>query len=191
MMDDLRQSTTVLLGFLTIAPTIDGNGYLGALMVTNEQGHPLEFRATTPVKPTPFQKVLYGAGLEHFIGIERCAKELLRTAQRKPELLLVDQRELLGAGTEFPRCVMWVRRAGERPDISQSDTGIISISGRLEGAVGGFQPVVYEGTFQSDDQREQAVAILEDCFAHFDLTEAFSRMRAALELLANNDPRYR
>jgi hypothetical protein len=46
-------------------------------MVIDHRGYPLEFRCTTPVKPTPIQKIIYGSLLDQYIGVELCGKRLL------------------------------------------------------------------------------------------------------------------
>ncbi len=40
-----------LIGFLTVEPTADNTGLIGAVLITDERGYPLEFRCTTPVRP--------------------------------------------------------------------------------------------------------------------------------------------
>ena len=70
-------------------------GYVGGLLVTNRIGRPLEFQCTTPVKPNKTQEVLYGPTLESYLYSDVLGKTLLERMAVKPDLLLIEQEELL------------------------------------------------------------------------------------------------
>ena len=72
-----RGNRDQFLGFLALYETSGNEGYLGAILVTNNQGVPQEFRCTHPVKPTNIQKPLYGNTLEPYIGITLCGAPLI------------------------------------------------------------------------------------------------------------------
>ncbi|MBI4299013.1 MAG: hypothetical protein HY666_04550 [Chloroflexi bacterium] len=182
-------SPVQLLGFLALQQTGDSAGYIGSAMVTDQRGYPLEFRVLTPVKPTPMQKILFGAGLERYVGAELCGKQLVRGIQRKPRLFLVDRREQLSLGMEFSQVFLWLRRPGEQVAVRAAEEPRRE-EGRLEAAAGGFQAVVWEGVFDSENTKRDLLSLLSECSGNFDLMEAFKRMRAAVELLAKNDARY-
>jgi hypothetical protein len=67
----------VLLGFLTLQETLNKDGYIGAILITDTGGVPQEFRCTHPVKPTVIQKPLYGDTLEPYIGVNLCGVPLV------------------------------------------------------------------------------------------------------------------
>lgn len=77
-----------LIGFLTVEPTSDNTGLIGAVLITDERGYPLEFRCTTPVRPTAIQRTLYGALLKPYVSVELCGRRLLAEIQRKPMLVV-------------------------------------------------------------------------------------------------------
>jgi hypothetical protein len=81
------------LGFLRVI-SLEA-GYVGGLLVTNRIGRPLEFQCTTPVRPNKTQEVLYGPTLESFLYCEVVARTLLDRMAVKPDVLLIDQPELL------------------------------------------------------------------------------------------------
>ncbi|MDP3062317.1 MAG: hypothetical protein Q8O40_03735 [Chloroflexota bacterium] len=185
-----RSSPGQLLGFLDIQQSEDASGYIGSALVTDKQGYPLEFRVLTPVKPTPLQRALIGAGLERYVGVELCGRQLIRGIQRKPHLLLVERRDLLSLDDEFPNDILYVRRAGDQVAVRAKGEPA-SQEGRLESPALGFQPVVWEGSLRAGDNRKETVALLSSCFEHFDPIEVFTRMRDAVRLLAKQDARYR
>ena len=49
-----------------VVTTSTNLGYLGAILVSDEKGFPLEFQYTDPILPTKLQKVLYGNSLEKY-----------------------------------------------------------------------------------------------------------------------------
>lgn len=81
------------LGFLRVI-SIEA-GYVGGLLVTNRIGRPLEFQCTTPVRPNKTQEVLYGPTLESFLYCEVLGRTLLDRMAVKPDVILLDQAELL------------------------------------------------------------------------------------------------
>ncbi|MFQ5813079.1 MAG: hypothetical protein ACE5I2_07810 [Anaerolineae bacterium] len=189
-----QTSGVTLLGFLTIQETQDNSGYLGSCMVTDLRGNPLEFRVLTPVKPTPLQRILYGDGFERYIAIELCGKKLLKEISRKPSIVLVDRRELLELAAELPNTVtvIHLRRPGDAVAVKEERKGALDIEeGRFEPTSGSIQPVIWEGAFLTETKKKEVLPLLSSCLQELDLVEVFSRMRAAVQLLAKNDAKYR
>src|SRR3990172_4221450 len=91
-----------LLGFFTPTKTVAQDGYLGAILIINQQGVPQEFRCTHPVKPTAIQKPLYGDVLEPYIGVDLCGVHLVRSLHTKPSLILVPREFLLDIRNSCP-----------------------------------------------------------------------------------------
>jgi len=177
-----------LLGFLVFEKTAKKDGFIAALMVTDNRGYPLEFKATTPVRPSLVQRSLYGGQLEHYVAVELCAKALIQQTQRRPIAVLVPEAWLLDLAEDSKVNVLALWRAGEVLRVEDKDTP--SGGGTIRPPGSPYQPVVYRGKFKSSDQEREVLAFVEDCATRFDLIEPFQRMRAALELLAKEDPRY-
>lgn len=85
---------TLRLGFLTTIEHHD-DCFVGGLLITNHLGRPLEFQCTTPVQPNSTQKILYGPTLKPFVLTELIGRTLYERADVKPDLLLVDQDDLM------------------------------------------------------------------------------------------------
>lgn len=177
---------SLLIGFLAIEPTEDGAGFLGGLMVLDFQGYPLEFRCTTPVKPTPIQKLVYGPLLEQFISVELCAKRLLRDVKRKPGIVIVPSPHVLSLGEDDVPIVA-VQRAGEVLQVESPASGLVTE--RLESKA--FQPVIVTILGEQGPVVQNAKSVLVDVFGRFDLLEPFERIRTALKFLQQQDPKYR
>ena len=48
-----------LIDFLSVESTSDNAGLIRAILVTDERGYPLEFRCTTPVRPSKTTTILW------------------------------------------------------------------------------------------------------------------------------------
>jgi hypothetical protein len=73
----------------------NSNGYLGAILITDYKGFPLEFRYTDPIMPTKIQQVLYGEGLEKYIKLDVILDSLLKIVSNRVNVLLVQDEDLL------------------------------------------------------------------------------------------------
>lgn len=183
-----QQTVSPLIGFLLVEKTAAGDGYIAALMVTDDRGYPLEFRASTPIKPTLVQKTLYGGQLEHYIGVELCGKSLVRQSSRKPRIILVPKRWLLDLANHVESSMVAIWPAGEALHVEENDVAITR--GSLKAAGLPYQSLTYEGRFKYKDSEREIVGYLQHCASSFDLVEAFERIRSALQLLGKEDPRY-
>jgi len=84
------------IGYIACVET--GGRYIGALMVTDSAGIPLEFKYTEPVKPTRIQAILYGGSLERYIKLEVIRSKLIKALQNRPDVIFVDHADLTLAG---------------------------------------------------------------------------------------------
>lgn len=183
------QQTTAshLIGFLAFEKTAKKDGFIGALLVTDNRGYPLEFRATTPVRPSLVQRTLYGNQLEHYVSVELCGRHLVQQSQRKPKVILVPERSLLDIAEGVQVNVVAIWRAGQKLKVEE-DKAVAA--GTIKSSGSSYHPVVYTGRFVRADQEKEILSFVEECHQRFDLIEAFERMRNALELLAKEDQRF-
>lgn len=86
-------NTNLKLGYAITAST--KLGYIGAILVSDEKGFPLEFQYTDPILPTQLQKVLYGNSLEHYLKVDVILDNLLNVLSNKIDLLIVKDEQLL------------------------------------------------------------------------------------------------
>ncbi|MCL0052983.1 hypothetical protein M1M86_00615 [Dehalococcoidales bacterium] len=177
-----------LIGFLTVEPTYDQIGLIGAMLVLDDKGYPLEFRCTTAVRPTTIQRTLYGSLLKPYVSVELCGKRLLAEVQRKPALIVTSSLDLLALSEgEIP--IVAVLRAGE---VIETESLAKDIEReRLESAPGRFQPVILMTRQDQQQEVNEVKEILNNMFHNFDLVEPFERIRTALKALAESDPKYR
>ena len=84
-MDDYQDSTLQeSIAFLDVMTFEEGKAFRGGIFVTDINTYPLEFRVTSPIRPTLLQKMLYGSTLESYIYTELVAVPLLRSIKSDP-----------------------------------------------------------------------------------------------------------
>ena len=81
-------------GYLVVEIREEG-ACVGGLMVTDENGLPLDFRLTDPITPTRLQRALYGGALERYLRADVVAGTLLSSIEAKPTVIFVDEDDLL------------------------------------------------------------------------------------------------
>jgi hypothetical protein len=187
-----KSTSELVLGFLGLYPTTSQDGFLGALLVTDAQGLPQEFRCTHPIKPTAVQKPLYGDTLEPHIGVNLCGTRLLESAQKKPSLIIVNREYLTGIRTAAHCPVVFVQKAGEAIEVRMGGSGQPSPGRmRIESPGGRFQPIVIVPHPQHKKDADTAGEMLEKVLVYLDPTEPFERMRQAIDMLVKADSRFR
>lgn len=70
-------------------------GIMGAVLVCDGKGFPLEFRYTEPIVPTKIQKLLYGGNLEKYLKVDVILDSLLKVISSNYDMILVNDEVLL------------------------------------------------------------------------------------------------
>ena len=84
------------LAFLETYTLENNEGIMGAILVTDADTKPLEFRVTAPIRPTNFQKTLYRNVLMEHILVELVSVPLLNAINEQIDLILVRDPLFLG-----------------------------------------------------------------------------------------------
>lgn len=88
------------IGFLESLTLDETSGVMGAILVTDSETKPLEFRVTAPIKTTNFQKTLYGDVLMEHVLVELIALPLISALNEELDLILVKDALFLGANNK-------------------------------------------------------------------------------------------
>src|SRR4030042_1860051 len=91
-----KNLSELTLGYL-ICPQDAAGAYMGALMITDFRARPIHFSYTSPVRPTIYQKILFASTLNPHVKIDVIAQKLLSGVPRIPDVLFVDDIEILPA----------------------------------------------------------------------------------------------
>ncbi len=183
-----RVDSAERLGFFKLAPTLDEKGFIGAILVTDIYTKPVEFRVTFPVKPTPVQRTLYGASLVPHIGIELCGKPLYEMLQMPPDILFIEQDEFLPLAEHVRSLVVRVRRVESLAGFIERDVQEVQLPSHDKHyeAIAAAFPSHYEATTV-----QTATTLLHELARQIDLLEPFDRIGRALQVLAEEDQRFR
>ena len=164
------------------------DGYIGAILVTDSRGVPVDFRATHPVKPSAVQKTLYGDALEPYVALELCGKPLLQAVRTNPDLLVINRSDLLDIHRSAKCPVALLRRAGETFEVQADGRPAGS---RIDSPSGRFQPLAMDLPPGVAADQDHIQRLVEAAFNHADLLEPFERIAKALEVLATQDAAFR
>ncbi|MFO1093239.1 MAG: hypothetical protein U0992_07980 [Planctomycetaceae bacterium] len=156
------------LGFLRVLG-LDGGGFVGGILVTNQLGRPLEFQCTSPVKPNRTQVILYGPTLAPFVYAELIGKTLIARLDIKPQLVVVDQPPLLELRLHVSAPVAQLLDSETNP-VALPDETLLQI-GRQHLA---FHP---DWPGDRDDAAERLAGLPDDA----DLREPLDRVTEALK----------
>jgi hypothetical protein len=85
------------LAFLESYTLKDKEGIMGAILVTDSDTKPVEFRVTAPITPTNFQRTLYGNVLMEHILVELISAPLLNAVSLDLDIIIVRNPLFLGA----------------------------------------------------------------------------------------------
>ena len=119
----------VRIAFLETYSFDDHSGVMGAILVTDPDTKPLEFRVTAPIKPTSFQKTLYGNVLHEHILVELIAIPLLNAIKDDIDLILVKDPLFLGINNKQGVRAIRLFKEGEEPYKGNSMDDVVELSG--------------------------------------------------------------
>lgn len=151
----------------------------GAILVTDEQTKPVEFRVTAPIKPTNFQKTLYGDILMEHITVELIAIPLLEAIGKKPDLIIVRDPLFLRANEKQNICIV---RLFKEDEVRYGQNGEAE---QLNSLGGKFEPVLMETSEDKQGLLQDIRRHLTEVFSTRNLLEPFERMQTACQQVHN------
>ena len=164
------------LGFLEIYKTDDS--IMGVIMVTDTETKPIEFRVTSPIKPTSFQKILYGNVLEEHISVELVALPLLNAINEELDLILVNDANFLGINSKQETRAVRIFSGSKAATNNLSQLQLKPSNGRPD-------PVLLETSKEMEDELPGIIEALTPLSLRRDLIEPFDRLKLACEQVHN------
>jgi|SRR5690348_5923045 len=187
MLEDSPQA--VKLGFLSYVQASGGNAGRGALLVTDDGTRPVEFRCTSPIKPNPLQRMLYGDTLRSYITVDLVGEPLLSAVQEKPVIVLVREPLFLKLRPKIKVSMVCLRRQGEQITalVNESDSRNAPEPSILDCASGRFQPLTVTTTPGHNGELQSSLEILRPIFSGIDLLEPFDRIEKVVAELERQE----
>ncbi len=160
--------------------------HLGAIMVTNQVGVPLEFKYTEPVTTTRLHKVLYGASLDRYLHETVIRERLSREVRSEPEYFLSSYEEKDFLGTLAGREMMAVQVF---PLAQRESSGPFTRVRDNEAIVEMDDGAVLRLAFSTTDDAIQRnmVTWLQEVARTMDILEPMERVISALKMLCGEE----
>jgi hypothetical protein len=162
------------IAFLETYSLEENGGVMGAILVTDAETKPLEFRVTAPIKPTTFQKTLYGDVLLEHVLVELISVPLLNAINEQIDLILVKDPLFLGANAK--QAIRVVRVAADDKNKSRAGSKLEEVK-----QSGGTEKVYIETSKKFESELQGIKESLESIAEHRNLAEPFERLRIACE----------
>jgi len=169
----------IKLAFLSSSRFENNCTIRGAVLVTDSNTKPLEFRVTSPIRPTAFQRTLYGEVLDEHILVELVAVPLLNSLKEKPKLIIVQESLFLDINQKQDIPIVRLFKDSEARFGKNTSVQEITCSS------GKFETVLIETSKEKEENLPVIRKQLADIFAHKNLLEPFERIRLACEQVHN------
>lgn len=160
------------IAFLGIYSSEDS--IMGVIMVTDSETKPIEFRVTSPIKPTNFQKILYGNVLNEHILVELVALPLLNAVSEQPDLILVNDSNFLGANSKLDTRVIRILK-------KEQQNGTKAARAELKSYSSNNGDMLLEAPEELEDELPGITEAVNNISEYRDLLEPFERLTLACE----------
>jgi hypothetical protein len=167
------------IAFLSRSSFDNGVVSRGGILVTDGETKPLEFRCTSPIRPSSLQKVLYGKTLDGHMALELIALPLIKGIQEKPGAVLVREAAFLELRPQIQVPMLLLSKNEELGNLGLP-AGEQGQPVMLDSGSGKFEPLVVSAHPSFFAEREQVRVMLAEVFKSFNLLEPFERIEAAL-----------
>ena len=163
------------LAFLDVYTFDNNSGIMGAILVTDADTKPLEFRVTAPIKPTNFQKTLYGDVLLEHILVELAAVPLLNAINEQIDLIIVKNPLFLGVNEK--QTIRVIRLFKEEEGRTRSS----KFNEQLPSYMNNGSKTLLETSKKFEGELAEIQESLLPIAENRNLTEPFERLKVACE----------
>lgn len=163
------------IGFLESLTLDETSGIMGAILVTDGETKPLEFRVTAPIKTTNFQKTLYGDVLLEHVLVELISLPLITALNEELDLILVKDPLFLGANNKQGIRIIHIFAQDEKQ--AAPTKGVEE----LKSFKSNGQKVFIQTSAKYESELPQIRDLLNSIAEQRNLIEPFSRLKAACE----------
>lgn len=169
----------ILIGYMSITE-LSKDLFRGGLLLVDLKGMPQDFRCTSVIKPNAIQRALYGGTLAGHMVLNLCGLPLLNAIQKKPDLLVADNADLLVLRGEIEIPMLWLRRQGAVLPSSQSSGQEYEL---VASDAGLFDTVLVSCAAGYGQDLGAAVEWIRQIGHLIDPLEPFNRVESALKLV--------
>jgi len=174
------------IGYLYVSSQSDKDMYIGAAMITDLRGIPVEFKYIEPIRPSKLEKILYGNAIEAYLKEELILQNLLKSIEKKPEVLICQDVSLIAPARSLLKTnVISIERYAGSPLESKGVFERLPDGESLLLQVEEVGPPirVHFGSTPQDVEVEAVLHALEEAASFMDLFEPFQRIIKALDVV--------
>jgi len=179
-------NNTVRLGFLGHAAFRNGEAFRGGMLITDANGKPVEFRSTTPVKPSALQRTLYGDSMMPHIATELLGVPLLKSVQEKPSIILVRDEIYFGVRLQIETPLFRMQQLAANSNPSSAYTKNSQNGGEVFTSTANYTSIVVTPHQSHPADLSLCKPILTEVFNRIDLNEPFERLEHAITYVHDN-----
>lgn len=165
----MPETDKLRLAFLDVGIFDNGNTIRGALLITDGETKPFEFRVTSPIRPSALQRVLYGSTLDEYVHVDLIGIPLIQAAKEEVNLVLVTVPLLLQIRPKVSAPIILLRH-----DPNGNSASPIEINGQS------VKPLSITSHHDFPNEKEATWTMLAPLIQKSDLFEPFERLRVAL-----------
>jgi hypothetical protein len=158
------------IAFLETYNLEDNGGVMGAILVTDKDTKPVEFRVTAPIKTTNFQKTLYGDVLTEHVLVELISIPLINAINEEIDLILV--KEPLFLGTNDKQGIRVVRITNSEENHQSKNNNSIGTNGTA---------LFVETSSKYESELPEIKELVTQLSKGRNLMEPFERLKVACE----------
>jgi hypothetical protein len=165
------------------------SGYIGAVLITDYKGFPLEFRYTDPIVPTKIQQVLYGKGLDKYIKIDVVMDSLIKVLSNKVDMILVNDEDLLDFHSE-DTAIVRISATKSTPLSNAGDLAEVKKSEYLLQVSHSNNPLrlQFSRSFNCEGEKfDSIISTLTEAGSFIDIDEPLDRVFKTIELICNQE----
>lgn len=163
------------IGFFKLNVT-SKDAYIGSVLITDEDGLPLEYKLTSAIEPTPIQRALYGTTLERYIAVEMCGEKLYSYIEKKPDMIFVIQDFCADLGKNVKRAIVYIVSKDKKISL---DTITIMYDTGCNLNLGFNQDL-------SKEDIDELTLSIRDLNQSFDLLKVFQRIDNAVQVAGHS-----
>ena len=155
-------SAEPLIGFMVLYEDPSKRLFVEAILITDKNGYPIEYRFTEKITISETQQFLYGKTLRPYLVLEVFGLKLIKKLSKMPTLILAKDEELLALREKI-------------------DVPILYVKANISAAVS--NEVSFKTHQKYPDDIDRTRNILESCKEQISVNELFERIFRVLQKL--------
>jgi hypothetical protein len=167
----------IKLLFLCSKTFEQGKATRGAFLLTDIETKPIEFRCTSPVRPTELQATLYGGIMEQHIKVDLIGLPLIGAVHEQPSIILCEETIFLNIRAKIDVPMLFIT-SEEKLSLIKNVEDLFE---KMDFQIERYKSFVFLVQKQFANDKESIETIFSKIPYSVDFNEAFQRVLTSLE----------